>query len=124
MAFALDRLAQLNASDPSGRLRALLASLCNIGHRSRAKRANDGRATTAGLRRRTACFYRDCLDREGFMPTLSKDQKRTARIYKLAQALVEMRPHRRRDDVAAQKRIRAELHILRAAELGSQQSRA
>jgi hypothetical protein len=58
------------------------------------------------------------------MPTLSKDQKRTARIYKLAQTLVEMGPHRRRDDVAAQKRISAELQILRAAELGSQQSRA
>jgi hypothetical protein len=56
------------------------------------------------------------------MPTLSKDQKRTARIYKLAQALVDMR-HRRRDDVAAQKRISAELQILRAAELGSQQNR-
>jgi hypothetical protein len=69
-------------------------------------------------------FYRHCLAREGFMPTLSKDQKRTARIYKLAQALVDMRPHRRRDDMAAQKRIRAELKILRAAELGSQQSRA
>jgi hypothetical protein len=33
-----------------------LASLCSIGHQSCAKRANDRRATTAGLRPRTACF--------------------------------------------------------------------
>jgi hypothetical protein len=100
-----------------------LASLCSIGHQSRAKLANDSRASTAGLRRRTACFAATAWTK-GFMPTLSKDQKRAARIYKLAQALVDMRPHRRRDDVAAQKRIRAELQTLRAAELGSQQSRA
>jgi hypothetical protein len=75
-------------------------------------------------RQPAAMVLGDCLDRKGFMPTLSKDQKRTTRIYKLTQALVDLRPHCRRDDVAAQKRISAELRILRAAELGSQQRRA
>jgi hypothetical protein len=55
--------------------------------------------------------------RDGRMPTVSNDQKRKARIYKLTQALVEMRPSRRRGDVAALKRITRELEILRAAEL-------
>jgi hypothetical protein len=51
------------------------------------------------------------------MPTISNDQKRKARIYKLTQALVDMRPGRRRGDLAAQKRISAELATLRTAEL-------
>jgi hypothetical protein len=51
------------------------------------------------------------------MPTVSNDQKRKARIYKLTQALLDLRPGRRRGDLAAQKRISTELAILRTAEL-------
>ena len=53
------------------------------------------------------------------VPTLTNLQKRTDRIYKLTQALVEMRPSRRRGDVAAVKRMTRELEILRAAQVRS-----
>jgi hypothetical protein len=53
----------------------------------------------------------------------SNDQKRKARIDKLTYALLEMRPGRRRGDVAAVKRIGGELEMLRAAELRGQRRR-
>jgi hypothetical protein len=45
----------------------------------------------------------------------SNDQKRKARIYKLSQALLAMRPARRKGDLATMKRISTELQKLRAA---------
>ena len=58
------------------------------------------------------------------MPSLTTLQKRTDRIYKLTQALVEMRPRRRRGDVAALKRMIRELDILRAAQVRSRMTQA
>ena len=48
------------------------------------------------------------------MPPLTDVQKRTDRIYKLTQALVEMGPKRRRGDVAVLNELLEELEILRA----------
>ena len=58
------------------------------------------------------------------VPTLTNLQKRTDRIYKLTQALVEMRPSRRRGDVGAVKRMTRELEILRAAQAQSRTTKA
>jgi hypothetical protein len=58
------------------------------------------------------------------MMPLSNDQKRKARIHKLTQAVIEMRPGRRRGDIAALKRLDRELEMLRAAELRNQKKSA
>jgi hypothetical protein len=50
------RAASADARHRARRRLGSLASLCSIGYQSGAKRANDSRATTAGLRPRTACF--------------------------------------------------------------------
>jgi hypothetical protein len=51
------------------------------------------------------------------MATLSNDQKRKARIFKLTQALVQMRPLRRQGDEMTMKRLTRELELLRAADV-------